>query len=173
MKLNTAQWKKVSANEIVIESGRVWLRASAPICWIVEQNGFDAPAAFGWEVDFKTDNQTVVSWPQGVEVWAFAPDLFVYNPAGEVFTNPDRINQPVGHTAEIASAIRKFRLQQRELLRELEVERDALRAQRFPVDERGAVEPDEPNLVATVPVEGVDQLPQGRERSEDEQGVGA
>lgn len=152
-KMNPFDFTETKTNEeIIFPQGRLWVRLSAPAPIYVTLDGIETLVSQGHdtEVDLKLSQEGTfrIDAEAGVRAFIYNPHRVVFEPAGEIFTNTDRMPHESGTMAEINGALRRFKLEQRMMLKEIQQEREALEAgkqERAPVAPETQVKPgDEP-----------------------------
>lgn len=145
MKFDVSKWSELSPNVLYEgQVGRLVGNCSQLAAWYVLWNGQEILAHVGHSVDISISEP--FSWRCEVDtsarVFVSAPRAVHHNVVGEVFTNIDRKPRESGMVAEVSAALRRFKLEQRDL-------RADIRRERFELErERKALRPVVPPVVS-------------------------
>lgn len=166
-KMNPFDFTETKTNEeIQFPQGRLWLRLSQAAPIYVTLDGVETLVSQGHdtEVDLKLsqDGTFRIDAEGPCRAFIYNPHKVVFEPAGEIFTNTERMPHESGTVAEINGALRRFKLEQRIMLKEIQEQRAQLDAGRQPappvapeVEVIPADEPDEEEEEPETPPEPV------------------
>ncbi|AXH74964.1 MAG: hypothetical protein [Microviridae sp.] len=149
MKFNPFAWTEVNINEEVkAPQGELQLRVSAPSAIFITAEGHEVLAGFGTSLTVTCSEEMTfrVETAKGVRAFIYQPFVETFEPEGEVFSNADRMPHESGTMAEITKGLRMFKLEQREIMGQIQ-------AARFELEQRqaAALEPSAPPSAALDP----------------------
>lgn len=126
------EWQEVTCGQKeILPEGRLRLRASSPVAVYFWNEGSKSPqsilAAVGEEIDliYSLDGPyafEVIPREPGTRVFMHWPQVTVFEPGGEVFTNADRMIHESGSMYEVKRAMRHLQLEQRRIVAEAKAE---------------------------------------------------
>lgn len=134
-KFNTIDWKEIPHGETFeILGGKVHVRATRPVAVLVENEGGEALAGTGLEIEQTFPGPVAVTVlatdDTDVRVFLFDRETRLPSKRDEVFTNADRMPMESGTLLEVQKSLRAFKLEQRSMLSEMRAERRALEQSR-------------------------------------------
>lgn len=146
-KFNTFDWKEINHGEAFeVVGGKVHVRATRPVAVLVENEGGEALAGTGLEVEQTFEGPVVVTVlatdETPVRVFVFDRIRKAVPKRDEVFTNADRMPMESGTLLEVQKSLRAFKLEQRSMLGEMRAERRALELARRSVQPEPDPEPE-------------------------------
>lgn len=131
-RFDMTEWQEIDCGvKEILPKGRLRLRASAPVavyCYDEsDKEGRGVLAATGDEVEliYALDGPyafEVIPREAGTRVFMYWPQLDLFGPTGEVFTNADRMIHESGSMYEVKRAMRHLQLEQRRIVAEAKAE---------------------------------------------------
>lgn len=137
------QWKEIEVGkEIVIPQGRLILRLSQPGAVYITQQGYEGLAGYGADHDYQvTGYATYRVEAEKARAFVKQPDVVTYESTGNIFTNADRMPTESGSMLEVTRAMRLFRFEQQQTLREMRLAAKELNEARAASGEEPQKEP--------------------------------
>lgn len=145
MKFDPFIWQEVEADETYeSKTGHVRIMCSAPANLYVEAQGVEVLAGFGQEIKIETREviRFRIEAPKGTRCFVESPPDRSIKVIGEVFTNLDRMPMESGSVAEVTREMRRFKLEQAGMLREMRAERHKLNRERAHMEKARSSRPD-------------------------------
>lgn len=147
MKFDIFKWSEEKPNEeIKATQARLQVRCSKESALYVTSQGVQVLVGVGYAFDVtaKGVETFLIDGPDDTRVFFENPLDENYYPSGEVFTNTDRLPMESGSVLEVSRAVRKMKLEQRAMLREMAHQRQLLEAARPEPEKKPdeTVEPD-------------------------------
>ncbi|ETD91993.1 hypothetical protein ACTTAL_09710 [Rhodobacter capsulatus] len=135
MKLDIFSWSEEKSDGFQVGKGRVQILLSGPAALYAEAQGYETLVGYAASFDFETSEALtlrvdVSDKARKIRVFRQRPNGTTTRAEGEVFTNIDRMVDESGSFAEVTQALRQFKIEQRRVLRDLQIERRQLQHER-------------------------------------------
>lgn len=145
--INATDWVEVKPNvQLQSPEGRLWLRATASVAVLVEQEGVEALLEPASSIDLRAAGRTPfqVIADKGVRVWMYDPARSISEGDPEKYTNLDRQPHESGAMSDTLAALRRLQIAERQTLARIRDAEGRARAASAPAKEPEVIEAEKP-----------------------------
>lgn len=153
MKFDPFNWQEVTINdEYESPKGRLHIMCSQNASVYVQALGYEVLAGVGQKIDITTAQAVTyrIEAPEGTRAFVETREAHFVKSSGEIFTNFDKKPTESGAVQEINRALRRFKLEQQEIRRQMRIESQTLRG--LPVEQETKSE--FPSAIEPEPIKG-------------------